>query len=179
MNTTGISDAQKRCEMLCFGKEFRTFGMKCMCKLCLCLKLKMNLYNSPQVQERVLSDAVLNMPVRSGEKEAFRFYQTNVMPQVLADKYPEIKSFMGIGLNDPSTRASIVINNNTIHGMVISDIGNSFFTAADHQNNEPVTVSDGSEQNELMTCDIEKKFIESSKAFFEIPRHLSTFLEMS
>ena len=126
-------------------------------------KLKMNLYNSPQVQERVLSDAVLNMPVRSGKKEAFRFYQTNVMPEVLADKYPEIKSFMGIGLNDPSTRASIVINNNTIHGMVISDIGNSFFTAADHQNNEPVTISDGSEQNELMTCDIEKKFIESSR----------------
>ena len=39
-------------------------------------------------------------------------YKTNVMPQILADKYSQIETFSGIGVNNPSELVSLTIYNN-------------------------------------------------------------------
>jgi len=94
-------------------------------------ELKSILISSPKVEDRTHSEIVINIPLRNGEKAAFRFYETSVMHSNLADRYPKIQSFMGVGVSNPSYRASIVINNGIIMGMSMTQVGNSFFQSFD------------------------------------------------
>ena len=77
------------------------------------------------VSERMPSDIILEVPASSGEKQLFRFFETSVMHHYLAKRYPNIKSYMGIGLENPSHRASIVIFEDGLFGLVINGSGNS------------------------------------------------------
>jgi len=90
-------------------------------------ELESILGSTPRVKERTPSTIVINMPLRNGEKTAFRFYETSVMHPNLAERYPMIKSYMGVGVSNPSHRASIVVNDGMIMGMSITEAGNSFF----------------------------------------------------
>ena len=56
-------------------------------------ELKSILISSPKVEDRTHSEIVINIPLRNGEKAAFRFYETSVMHSNLADRYPNIQSF--------------------------------------------------------------------------------------
>ena len=94
-------------------------------------ELKSLLIETPQIKDRTQSSVVINMPLRNGEKAAFRFYHTSVMHPSLAARYPGIQSFMGMGISNPSHRASIVINNGVIMGMSMTQLGDSFFQSFD------------------------------------------------
>ena len=94
-------------------------------------ELKSILISSPKVEDRTHSEIVINIPLRNGEKAAFRFYETSVMHSNLSDRYPNIQSFMGVGVSNPSYRASIVINDGIIMGMSMTQVGNSFFQSFD------------------------------------------------
>ena len=59
-------------------------------------KLKFYLDIAPNVEERIASPVVIDLLQSNGIKKGFRFYKTSVMHPRLSDRYPEIKSYMGI-----------------------------------------------------------------------------------
>ena len=81
---------------------------------------------SPHVEDRITSNVVLEVPSHNGSKKTFRFFETSVLPESLQNKYPEIKSYMGIGVENPSHRLSFVLFKNGIFGLVIDKNGNSY-----------------------------------------------------
>ncbi|HWR94480.1 MAG TPA: GEVED domain-containing protein [Flavobacterium sp.] len=51
------------------------------------------------------SSSIISLPNGDGKLENFRVYENSVMDPVLAAKYPEIKSYIAIGIENPSTIA--------------------------------------------------------------------------
>ena len=89
--------------------------------------LKDVLAGAPHVSEKKSSKIVLVMPTSSGQKIAFKFYQNNVIHPKLEKKYPDIQTYVGIGIDNPTYRSTIVLNGDRIIGSVDSDKDPSFF----------------------------------------------------
>ena len=89
--------------------------------------LKDVLTGVPHVSEKKSSEIVLVMPTSYGQKVSFKFYQNNVIHPKLEKKYPEIQTYVGIGIDNPTHRATIVLNGDRIIGSVESDKEPSFF----------------------------------------------------
>ena len=84
-------------------------------------ELRSILDQSPDVVDRLQSDILLEVPTYDGGHEVFRFYKTKVMQESLSKRFPNIKSYMGVGINNPSHRSSIVIHSSGIFGLVINN----------------------------------------------------------
>ena len=83
------------------------------------------LAQAPNVSQRIPSNIILEVPFYNGFKHAFKFFETSVMHHSLAKRYPDIKSYMGVGLDNPSDRASIVVHQGGIYGLIINSHGSS------------------------------------------------------
>ena len=88
-------------------------------------ELRSILDQSPDVVDRLQSDILLEVPTYEGGQEIFRFYKTKVMHESLSKRFPNINSYMGVGVNNPSHRSSIVIHSGGIFGLVINNDGRS------------------------------------------------------
>lgn len=109
---------------------------------------------SPNVDARISSDVILEVPSHIGNKKGFRFYETSVLPPSLKIKYPNIKSYMGIGIENPSHRSSLVFFENGLYGLVIDENGHSYIEVDE---NHKATISDTdiySKSSLNITCEI-------------------------
>ena len=95
--------------------------------------LRAFLENSPNVKNRVSSDVVLDIPSYNGKKIPFRFFETNVLPPSLKTKYSHIKSYMGIGIDNPSHRSSLVLYRDGLYGLMMSKTGNNYIKVGENQ----------------------------------------------
>ena len=95
---------------------------------------------APQTSERISSKIILSMPSFLGEKSNFKFYESSVMHPNLAKRYQNISSFIGIGIENPTHRATLVINEDIIIGSIESENGTSHLKS----------FSVNSEDNELL-----------------------------
>ena len=95
--------------------------------------LKDALIGVPHVSEKKSSEIVLVMPTSSGQKVSFKFYQNNVIHPKLEKKYPEIQTYVGIGIDNPTHRATIVLNGDRIIGSAESNEEPSFFKSFNTQ----------------------------------------------
>ena len=91
------------------------------------------LEKSPNVKNRVSSDVVLDIPSFDGKKTPFRFFETNVLPPSLKIKYPHIKSYMGIEIDNPSHRSSLVLYSDGLYGLMMSKTGNNYLKVGENQ----------------------------------------------
>lgn len=67
--------------------------------------LKSKLSTSPQRSNSAkTSSVVLSLPTVDGEMEQFNVFENSNMDPALAARYPEIKSYIGIGVANPSTK---------------------------------------------------------------------------
>ena len=96
-------------------------------------ELRSILDQSPDVVDRLQSDVLLEVPTYDGSHEVFRFYETEVMQESLSKRFPNIKSYMGVGINNPSHRSSIVIHSSGIFGLVINNDGRSHLKVLDNE----------------------------------------------
>jgi chitodextrinase len=68
--------------------------------------LKSTLASAPKRNfSKTKSNTFISLPNGDGKLENFRVYENSVMDPVLATKYPEIKSYVAIGIDNPSARA--------------------------------------------------------------------------
>ena len=108
---------------------------------------------SPHVEDRITSNVVLEVPSHNGSKKTFRFFETSVLPESLQNKYPEIKSYMGIGVENPSHRLSFVLFKNGIYGLVIDKNGNSYIKV-DQDNRVIISRNDLASEHLFDNCEI-------------------------
>lgn len=67
-------------------------------------ELKSLVNQSPQRNTlNIKSNIIISMPNADGEFERFGIYENSIMEPALAAQYPEIKSYIGIGIDNPST----------------------------------------------------------------------------
>ena len=68
--------------------------------------LKNKLATSPKRNaSNKTSNTVISLPNSDGNLESFRVYENSVMAPELAAKFPEIKSYIAVGIDNPSARA--------------------------------------------------------------------------
>lgn len=83
--------------------------------------LKRNLVNAPKRSTLGWTNAItINFPNAKGEMEAFRVIEASVMEPVLQAKYPELKSYVGQNLKDPSSTIRFSITTLGLHTMTLS-----------------------------------------------------------
>ncbi len=68
--------------------------------------LKNKLVSSPKRNfSNIISNVVISLPNSDGKLENFRVYENSIMTPELAEKYPEIKSYVAVGIDNPHSRA--------------------------------------------------------------------------
>lgn len=82
------------------------------------------LQNTPNDQSGIISNVVVPFPNSNGVIENYVVYDAPVMEEGLAIKFPEIKSYIAKGVNNPNTTLRFSITNFGLHVMsVTSDLG--------------------------------------------------------
>lgn len=68
----------------------------------------------------------LSLPMGDGSMRSFRVWQSAIMPQTLADKYPTIKTFTGIAADDPRVTIKLDFNSFGFHAAIFDGHDVSF-----------------------------------------------------
>ena len=111
--------------------------------------LSVALHMSPFLEPGARSNIVVAFPTPEGKTKDFRMFFSPVMPTSLAQKYPDIQTYTGIGLDNPSERVSVTTSNSGIKAMIMSSKGNIFidqirestgtYRISYHENEKPIT----------------------------------------
>lgn len=87
--------------------------------------MKNQLQNAPLDSSNIKSDVIIPFPNSNGEIQNYRIYEAPVMEKGLSDKFPDIKSYSGQGIEDPS--ASIRFST-TIFGLHVMSLSGKLGT---------------------------------------------------
>ncbi len=64
------------------------------------------------------AETLLEVPLADGSMVQFQVYEAPMMEQELADKYPDIKTYVGIGKDDPLMRIRFDVTSKGFHAMI-------------------------------------------------------------
>lgn len=81
---------------------------------------KQSLVGAPIDTESTLSNTIVNFPNSKGELSRFRVYEAPIMEKGLADRYPNIKSYAAVGIDDPSVKLRFSVTLFGLHVMSTS-----------------------------------------------------------
>ena len=81
--------------------------------------LKANLANAPARMATSKSNILLSIPDSNGILESYSIYENSNMDPALAARYPEIKSYIGIGIDNPTATAYFSVSPLGFKSMVI------------------------------------------------------------
>ena len=130
--------------------------------------LENKLQGAPHVSERKPSEVILVMPTSYGGKITFKFYENTVIHSNLEKKYPYIKTFVGIGVENPSYRSTIVLNNGRIIGSIESYKDPSHFKSySENDRNNGILVYSEKFLNQNSICKTSSSLIEQTREFPE------------
>lgn len=82
--------------------------------------LRTNLASAPARISKSQSNTILSIPNADGILERFRIYENSIMDPALAARYPEIKSYIGIGIEDPTATAYFSVSPLGFKSMVLA-----------------------------------------------------------
>lgn len=66
------------------------------------------------------SDVIISFPNPKGEMDSFRIFEAPIMEAGLASKYPDIKSYVGKGIEDPTATIRFSVTLFGLHAMTLS-----------------------------------------------------------
>ncbi|WP_291137792.1 reprolysin-like metallopeptidase [Flavobacterium sp. UBA7663] len=81
---------------------------------------KQTLVGAPIDTEGTLSNTIVNFPNSKGELSRFRVYEAPIMEKGLADRYPDIKSYAAVGIDNPSVKLRFSVTLFGLHVMSTS-----------------------------------------------------------
>lgn len=87
--------------------------------------LKLKLKDAP-LRESKSSNLILQFPDAEGNLKNFRIFEAPVMEAGLAEKYPDLKSYAGQGIDNPSETIRFSVTVYGLHNMMFSDKGASY-----------------------------------------------------
>ena len=82
--------------------------------------LKSSLNSAPKRMANTHSQNILLIPTATGTMERFTIYENSIMEQGLADRFPEIKSYIGIGIDNPTATVYFSVSPLGFKAMVLS-----------------------------------------------------------
>lgn len=89
--------------------------------------LKEKLLEAPLDTNGSVSNVIVTFPNPDGKLDHYRIYEAPIMETALADKYPDIKSYLGKGIDDPTATIRFSLTLFGLHTMTTSgDKGTSF-----------------------------------------------------
>ena len=89
-------------------------------------KILQVLSECPPMKLNANSNIIISMPSLNGSLIKFRMFYSPVMPPSLIKKYPEIRTYTGIGLENPSERVSVTVGKDKIKAMILGSDGTVF-----------------------------------------------------
>ena len=118
---TNESLEQKQLERVIVPEKYKAFQLDKNA-------LKAILQRTPQEIPGVsgTGDSFLTLPLPDGKFSRFRIVESSVMAPELAAKYPEIKSYLGEGIDDPTATVRFDLSPNGFRAMVLSAAGTSY-----------------------------------------------------
>lgn len=87
--------------------------------------LKLKLKDAPQ-REAKTSNLILQFPDANGELKNFKIFEAPVMEQALAQKYSDLKSYVGQGVDNPSETIRFSVTVYGLHNMMFNSDGASY-----------------------------------------------------
>jgi len=67
------------------------------------------------------SELVISLPMPDGRFSRFRFVESPIMEEGLQVKYPEIRTYLGQGIDDPTATVRFDLTPKGFHGMILSE----------------------------------------------------------
>ena len=89
--------------------------------------LRAALATAPSENQIGAVSVVLDLPLPDGTTGRFAVHEAPVMAPALAARFPEIKTYAGIGLDDPSASVRLDLSPQGFHAQVLASGGNSFY----------------------------------------------------
>jgi hypothetical protein len=114
-NDISLSDVQTSGERAIIPERYRTLTLNVN-------EIRNVLYTSPQESNvhPQNSGTILYLPLPYGGFGRFRIVDSPVMEKGLADKYPEIKTYLGQGIDDPYASVRLDLTPQGFHAMVMT-----------------------------------------------------------
>ena len=114
--------------------------------------LKSNLVSSPTRSAMSKSSSiVITLPNADGQMESFRVYENSNMDPALAARYPEIKSYIGIGIDNPTLSAYFSVSPLGFKSMVLGADRTAVFIEPISQDLTTYTVYKKSDRAQSLT----------------------------
>lgn len=85
--------------------------------------LKSQLQTAPSREANEVSNVIIAFPNAQGKFENYRIYESSVMAPELAKAHPEIQSYIGQGIDDPTARIHLTTTIFGLHTMTLSGKG--------------------------------------------------------
>ncbi|WP_300565176.1 reprolysin-like metallopeptidase [Flavobacterium sp.] len=89
--------------------------------------LKLKLKQAPLDSQGIQSDLVIDFPSPEGKLDSYRVYEAPIMEAELANKYPDIKSYVGKGIEDPTATIRFSVTLFGLHTMTLSGVTGTAF----------------------------------------------------
>lgn len=89
--------------------------------------MKSQLLQAPLENQSGTSNVVVSFPNADGEMERFKIFEAPIMDQALANRYPDIKSYYGKGIDDPLSTIRFSTTIFGLHVMSLSGRTGSYF----------------------------------------------------
>ncbi|MDN3678608.1 M12 family metallo-peptidase [Flavobacterium paronense] len=115
------------------------------------LSLKSSLSNVPERMATSKSNAILSIPNAEGVLEKYSVYENSTMDPALAAKYPEIKSYIGIGIDNPTATAYFSVSPLGFKSMVLAADKSAVFIEPISADLETYTVYRKSDKAQSLT----------------------------
>lgn len=119
--------------------------------------LKAQLEQAPS-ENSGYSNVIVDFPNQNGELTSYRIFYAPVMEQGLADRYTDIKSYIGVGVQDPSASIRFSTTIFGLHVMSLSGKTGTFFidTFTKDLNNYIVYGRNNISSTRMFSCDFQE-----------------------
>jgi subtilisin-like proprotein convertase family protein len=103
--------------------------------------LKKSLNNIPKRKSKLKnSNVILHFPNGEGELEKYEIFEASILEESLQKKYPNIKSYIGVGVENPSSSIRFSITDLGLNAMVLQNSKETAFIETYTQNKESYLV---------------------------------------
>ncbi len=89
-------------------------------------ELEARLLEAPARNSGQVSNVIIPFPNGEGKLESFRVYEASVLHPDLAAQHPDIRSYVGQGIDNPAASVRFSITTFGLHAMILSDKGTSY-----------------------------------------------------
>lgn len=88
---------------------------------------KQSLVGAPIDTESQISNTIVSLPNSKGELSRFRVFEAPIMEKGLADRYPDIKSYVAVGIDKPTVRLRFSVTLFGLHVMSTSSDEGTYY----------------------------------------------------